>query len=401
MPSVLFISQDLPYTFDNRIKRETATLRDAGARVSVISPRGKGESWHDEVGGIQVYRYAIPTMSEGFVAHLGEYAISLSSMSALAALVYRRHGFQAIHAANPPDLLWTVAAPYKALGVKFVFDHHDLVPELFEWRFGRDHPRLIPMVKAMEKTTFKLADQVISTNETYRRVAIERGGKKPEDVTVVRNGPRLSDFPPTTPDPVVRALGRVVVGYLGNMNPQDGVDHFLEMARILRKDRGRTDIGFVMVGTGDSYAALCRLRDEYGLTEAVRMTGRVPWPEVLAALSATDICVQPDPPGGLNDHSTMNKLMEYMALGKAVVSFDLTESRVSGGDAAVYAPGDSAAALADAVQALADDPERRARLGAAGRARVEQTLAWHHQQRALIGVYDRLFPGELRLDPIG
>jgi len=401
MPSVLFISQDLPYTFDNRIKRETATLRDAGARVSVISPRGKDESWHDEVNGIQVYRYGIPTMSEGFVSHLGEYAVSLSSMSALAALVYRRHGFQAIHAANPPDLLWTVAAPYKALGVKFVFDHHDLVPELFEWRFGKDHPRLIPMVKAMEKITFKLADQVISTNETYRRVAIDRGGKRPEDVTVVRNGPRLSDFPPTAPDPAVRALGRVVVGYLGNMNPQDGVDHFLEMARILRKDRGRSDIGFVMVGTGDSYASLCRLRDEYGLSESVTMTGRVPWPDVLAALSATDICVQPDPPGGLNDHSTMNKLMEYMALGKAVVSFDLAESRVSGGDAAVYAPGDSAAALADAVQALADDPARRARLGAAGRARVEQTLAWHHQQRALIGVYDRLFPGELRLDRLG
>lgn len=395
MLKVLFISQDLPYTFDNRIKRETATLRDAGAQVCVISPRAKGESWHEEVAGIHVYRYAVPTLSEGFAAHLGEYAVSLSSMSALAALVYRRHGFHAIHAANPPDLLWTVAAPYKPLGVKFVFDHHDLVPELFEWRFGAAHPRLIPMVKAMEKVTFKLADHVISTNETYRKVALDRGGKRPEEVTVVRNGPRLSDFPPTEPDPAVRALGRTVVGYLGNMNPQDGVDLFLELARILRNDRGRKDIGFVMVGTGDSFDSLCRLRDESGLTDAVKMTGRVPWKDVLAALSACDVCVQPDPPGGLNDHSTMNKLMEYMALGKAVVSFDLTESRVSGGDAALYAPGGSAEALADAVQALADDPARRARLGQLGRERVERVLAWHHQQRALLSVYERLFPGQL------
>ncbi len=395
MLKVLFISQDLPYTYDNRIKRETATLRDAGAQVSVISPRGKDESWHEEVNGVQVYRYKVPILSEGFAAHLGEYAVSLSSMSALAALVYKRHGFDAIHAANPPDLLWTVAAPYKPLGVKFVFDHHDLVPELFEWRFGKDHPRLMPMVRSMEKITFKLADHVISTNETYRGVALDRGGKKPHEVTVVRNGPRLADFPPTAPDPAVRALGRTVVGYLGNMNPQDGVDLFLELARILRNDRNRRDIGFVMVGTGDSFESLGRLRDQYGLTDAVKMTGRVPWKDVLAALSACDVCVQPDPPGGLNDHSTMNKLMEYMALSKAVVSFDLKESRVSGGDAAVYAPGGSAEALADAVQSLADDPARRERLGAAGRARVEGVLAWHHQQRALLSVYERLFPGQL------
>ena len=401
MLKVLFLSQDLPYTFDNRIKRETATLRDAGALVSVISPMGKGERWHEEVNGIQVYRYKVPTLGEGFGGHLGEYAASFSSMAALAALVYRRHGFHAIHAANPPDLMWTVAAPYKPLGVKFVFDHHDLVPELFEWRFGKDHPGLVPVVKAMEKATFKLADHVISTNETYKRVAIERGGKRADEVTVVRNGPRRSDFPETAPDPTIRAMGRVMVGYLGNMNPQDGVDLFLEIARILRNDRGRKDIGFVMVGTGDSFESLGALRDQYGLTDAVAMTGRVPWPQVLAALSATDLCVQPDPPGGLNDHSTMNKLMEYMALGKAAVAYDLHETRVSGGDAALYAPGGSAEALADAVQTLADHPARREAMGRAGYERVWGTLAWNHQQRALLSVYERLFPGQLDPSRLG
>lgn len=395
MPKVLFLIQDSSFTYDNRVRREAATLRDAGFGVSVICTAAPGEPLYREEDGIHVYRFQLPRYSEGFLSHLGEYAVSIPSMTALAAWVYARHGFDVIHAANPPDLMWMVAAPYKARGVRFVFDHHDLVPELFEYRFKGSMARLLPLVRATEQASFRLADHVISTNETYRRVAIERGGRAPDEVTVVRNGPRLSDFPPTEPDPRVRDLGRTVVGYLGYMNPQDGVDLLLEAARIIRLERGREDVAFVLVGGGDSFDDIRSLRDEMGLTEAIHMTGRIPWDGVLSTLAATDLCVQPDPPVGLNDHSTMNKLMEYMALGKPAVAFPLTETRVSGGDAAVYARGSTVEDLVEAILSLVDDPERRAEMGRAGRKRVEEKLSWQHQSRALLEVYRQLFPNEL------
>ncbi len=399
MLKVLFLIEDGSLVYDNRVRREAQTLRQAGARVSVICPAYPDERWHDVVDGIAVYRYRKPSLGSGFFAHVLEYLTSVVAQTVLAALVFLRHGFHVIHAANPPDLLWIVAAPYKLLGRRFVFDHHDLVPELFEDRFGGSG-RMLPVLRFMERMSFRLADHVISTNESYRKVAIARGAKREDEVTVVRNGPDFRDFPEGAPDPSIRALGTRVVGYLGNMNPQDGVDRFLEMARIIRVDRKRTDFGFVMIGKGDSFAELTRLRDEYGLTDAVRMTGRVPWAQVLAALRATDICVQPDPPGRLNDHSTMNKLMEYMALGRGVVAYDLAETRVSGGDAAVYVNGDTAAALADSVLALADDDAQLRARQAAGVRRVTDVLAWQHQSRKLLDVYRRLFPDRLRTDVI-
>jgi glycosyltransferase involved in cell wall biosynthesis len=214
-------------------------------------------------------------------------------------------------------------------------------------------------------------------------------------VTVVRNGPRLSaDFPTVEPDPETRALGDVVVGHLGIMNPQDHLENFLEMARIVRHEHGRADVGFVMVGSGDSFLDLQRLRDELDPGEAVRMTGTIPWPRVLATLSAADICVQPDPPTAFNRNLTMNKLMEYMALGKAVVAFDLPETRVSGGDFVEYVAGDATRGLADAVLRLADDPERRHEMGRMARLRIEKELAWEHQERYLLSVYRRVLPGE-------
>jgi glycosyltransferase involved in cell wall biosynthesis len=240
--------------------------------------------------------------------------------------------------------------------------------------------------------SFKFAHHVISTNESYRAVAMRRGKKRADEVTVVRNGPAPCDFPDGEPDPKIRALGRIVVGYLGNMNPQDGVDRFLEMARLLRHVHHRTDIGFVMIGKGDSFKDLVRLRDEFGLTGIVAMPGRIPWSDVIASLRATDICVQPDPPGLLNDHSTMNKLMEYMSLGRAVVSYDLAETRVSGGDAVLYVTGNSAEDLAIAVMALADNPDRMRELQRAGQKRVREVLSWEHQSPRLVEVYEKLFP---------
>ena len=393
MIKVLFLIEDGPLEYDNRVRREAVTLIDAGMGVTVICPKYPGESWRAMTGGIRVYRYMKPSFGSGFMAHMAEYLVSLISQTVLTAWVALRHGFDVIHASNPPDLLWIVAAPYRLLfGKRFVFDHHDLVPELFEDRFGAPGSRMLTVLRFLERMSFRFADHVISTNESYRAVAMCRGNKRPDEVTVVRNGPAPGDFPEGEPDPKIRALGRIVVGYLGNMNPQDGVDQFLVMAHLIRQVHHRTDIGFVMIGRGDSFDDLVRLRDKLGLADAVVMTGRIPWSDVLSSLRATDICVQPDPPGLLNDHSTMNKLMDYMSLGRAAVSYDLAETRVSGGDAVVYVRGSSAEDLAFAVMDLADNPGRMRELQRAGQKRVRDVLSWDHQSPRLVKVYEKLFP---------
>ena len=393
---VLFLVENVPYALDTRVRREAHTLRAAGASVTVICPGPAGDSStaHD---GIRVYHYPKPSFGGGFLAHLAEYAASLCWHTLLSAWVAVRHGFDVIHVANPPDLLWLVAAPYRLFGKRFIFDHHDLVPELFAVRFGSRLPRLSSLMIALERSSIRLANHVISTNETFRRIAIERGGKSPNAVSIVRNGPWLGrDFPRVTPDLQVRALGRIVVGYLGIMNDQDHLDHLLEAARIVRLEAGREDIAFVLIGSGDAYSKLLRLRDAMGLTDGVHMPGTLPWNEVLAALSAVDICVQPDPPTAFNRHLTMNKLMEYMALGKPSIAFDMPETRFSGGDAVMYVPGESPHNLAQAILALADDADMRDTLGRRARQRIESSLAWEHQAANLIEVdimvFDSVFP---------
>jgi len=396
MIRVLFLIEDGSFLFDNRVRREARALRAAGAQVIVICPCYRGEPWHDVSDGISIYRYPLPPLTSGFASHVVEYLISLVAQAVLTAWVALRHGFDAIHAANPPDVLWLVAVPYRLLrGTRFVFDHHDLVPELYEDRFGSPGSPVSRLLRFLERMSFATAHHVISTNESYRAVALTRGGKQADEVTVVRNGPDARDFPAGPCDPTIRALGRIVVGYLGHMNPQDGVERFLEMARLIRHEHGRHDVGFVMVGSGDSFDDLKRLRQELGLTDVVVMTGRIEWADVIATLRATDICVQPDPPGRLNDHSTMNKLMEYMALGRAVVACDLEETRVSGGDAVAYAEGTDSEALASAVLAIADDPVRMRELQRAALHRVRDVLGWHHQSHRLVAVYEKLFPGRL------
>lgn len=392
---VLFLVEDVSYTTDSRVRRESSALRALGAEIAVICPANPGEPAYElDPSGVHVYRYAKPVLGQGVAAHLLEYATSLLQHTRLTARVARARGFDVIHAANPPDILWMVALPYKLLrGTRFVYDQHDVVPELFEVRYAARFGLLGPLVRAMERASYALADHVIVTTESFRRLATTRGGRRPEDVSVVRNGPRLStDFPELAPDPRTAGLAPLMVGYLGHMNPQDHLEKFLEMADIVRNRRGRRDIGFVMVGAGDSWEGLRRQRDALGLGEAVLMPGRLPWPDVLAQLSACAICVQPDPPTVFNSLLAHNKLMEYMALGKACVAFDMEETRVSGGDAVCYVPGEDAAGLAEAVIALADDPARREALGRAARRRIEEVLCWERQAHTLREAYARLLP---------
>jgi glycosyltransferase involved in cell wall biosynthesis len=392
---VLFLIENVPYALDTRVRREAHALQSAGGSVVVICPGPAGQDGK-QTDGVRVYHYPKPSFGGGFVAHLAEYAVSLLCHTLLTLWVALRHGFDVIHVANPPDLLWLVAAPYRLFGKRFIFDHHDLVPELFAVRFGARLPQLTRVMLALERCSVRLADHVISTNETFRRMAIERGGKAPDAVTVVRNGPWLQrDFPVVTPDPRVRSLARVVVGYLGIMNDQDHLDHLLEAARIVRFEVGRRDVSFLLIGSGDAHPKLLRQRDAMQLTDAVHMPGTLPWKEVLACLSAVDICIQPDPPTAFNRHLTMNKLMEYMALGKPSIAFDMPETRFSGGDAVLYVEGDSPRALADAIVALADDAARRETLGHRARQRVESSLAWEHQAGNLLDVYRRVLPAKI------
>jgi glycosyltransferase involved in cell wall biosynthesis len=392
---VLFLIENVPYSLDGRVRREAHTLKSVGGDITVICP-SDGGSWVRTVDGVRVYHYPKPSFTGGFLAHVTEYVASLFFHFILTLWVALRHGFDVVHVANPPDLLWLVAAPYRLFGKRFIFDHHDLVPELFEVRFRDRMPWLHSLMLWLERQSIQLANHVICTNNTFRHVAITRGGKKPDDVTVVRNGPWLSrDFPVVPRDEKVRELGDVIVGYVGIINAQDHVDNLLDAARIIRYEMGRKDIGFILVGSGDAYPALLAQRDAMGLSTCVSMPGSLPWKEVVPKLSAADICVQPDLPTIFNRHLTMNKLMEYMAFGKATAAYDMTETRFSGADTVHYIPGTSAHELATAIVELADDPERRADLGRRARQRIEDTLAWEHQAQSLLRVYARLLPDRL------
>ena len=382
MVRVLFLIENVPFAVDTRVRREAGTLQNAGASICVISPRERGQPMHFVENGINVYGYRKPKLGDGFGAHLLEYVTSLFWHGFLSAFVLFRHGFDVVHVANPPDLLWLVAAPYKLMGKRFIYDQHDLVPELYEVRFGQRFNALSRVMLLLERASYVMADHVITTTESFSRIATGRGGRHAQDVTTVRNGPWLTvDFPSVAPDKEVRALGNTIVGYLGIMNPQDHLENFLEMARIVRINRKRTDIGFVMVGSGDSFDGLRLLRDRMGLTDAVLMTGTIPWRDVLATLAAVDICIQPDLPNVFNEKLAMNKLMEYIAMGKPSIAYDMLETRKSGGEAVVYVSEASATALSEAVIALADDAERRRSLGVLARLRIEQELSWERTVR--------------------
>jgi len=335
--ALIFI-EDGSFTYDNRVIGETRALVDAGWDVTVISPKYPCDPFYRRVSSkLRAYYYPKPT-AESVLGHVVEHSISLVCGTVLTLWVSLRHGFSVFHACNPMDILWLIALPYKILGKKFIYDQHDLCPELWLSRRGQGGAGVLYRVlQVMEAASYKYADIVISTNETYKDMAVTRGRKDPNEVFVVRNGPDLKKFQPirTLKDPSKN--GNVLVGYLGNMNPQDGVECLLDAAYEVVRRRRRSDVSFVLIGGGSDYQNLQERCREMGLEDRIAFTGRIPDKEMITRLSACDVCVQPDPLNALNDKSTMNKAMEYMALGKPVVAFDLKETRISCGDAALYA----------------------------------------------------------------
>jgi glycosyltransferase involved in cell wall biosynthesis len=392
---ILILVENLSVPFDRRVWQESQALVNAGYAVTVICPMGTHADREPEVvlDGVRILRYPLNPATGGPAGYLLEYGAALWRTLRLAVRLRRAGPIHVVHACNPPDLLFLVALLLRPGGTKFVFDHHDLVPELFLSRFPGGGRALYRVTRALERVTFACADAVISTNQSYRKVAIDRGGMSPDRVVVVRSGPDLARFVQRPPDPGLRRGKRYLAAYLGVMGPQDGVDYALRALQILRKELGREDVHCIFMGSGDSFDDLVALSEELGLDDMVEFTGRVPDEFVQQCLSTADVCLSPDPRSPLNDVSTMNKVVEYMAMGRPLVSFDLQEARVSAGDAALYAAADDETAFAAAIDRLLGDADLRATMGAAGRRRVETDLSWDHSRRALVAFYDALLDG--------
>jgi glycosyltransferase involved in cell wall biosynthesis len=389
---VLILVENLPSPFDRRVWQEATTLHANGYQVAIVCPTGKGyEARYEAIDGIHIYRYSLPLEAEGAKGYAIEYSLALFHSLRLAFKVHFRHGFDVIHACNPPDLLFLVGGFFKLLmGKKFLFDHHDINPELYEAKFGRRDFFYRLMVR-LERWTFKTADVSIATNESYKKIAIERGGMPPDKIWVVRSGPKLDRLKIQPPKPELKCGKRFLVGYVGVMGAQEGIDLLLQAAQYLIRDLGRTDVHFGLVGGGTSLEQMQAMAREMGILEHVTFTGRVPDAILLDMLNTADVCVNPDVANEMNDKSTMNKIMEYMALAKPIVQFDLTEGRVSAQDASLYAKRNDPQDMARKILELLDNPEQRQKMGEYGRNRVQNELEWQYEAPKLLAAYDEIF----------
>jgi glycosyltransferase involved in cell wall biosynthesis len=384
---VLIIVENLPCPFDRRVWQEALALRAHGHAVSIICPKGRGfDKGYEVLEGVHIYRHPLPVEANSALGYGLEYASSLLMEFALAIRIAFTRGFDVIHACNPPDTIFLIGRFFKVFGKRFIFDHHDINPELYEAKFGR-RDVWYRLLCRLERWTFATADVSIATNESYRRIAIERGHMDPARVFVVRSGADLTRVRALPPRAELRRGKAHLVGYVGVIGKQEGLDLLLEAVAYMRQSLRRNDVHFVIVGDGTELAAVRQLARELAIEDCVEFTGRIPDAALWETMSTADVCVNPDRANEMNDKSTMNKILEYMALGKPIVQFDLTEGRFSAGEASLYARPNDVADFAVKLCELLDDPERRTTMGAIGRQRVEGGLAWHHQVPQLLRAY--------------
>ncbi|HYT60351.1 MAG TPA: glycosyltransferase family 4 protein [Haliangiales bacterium] len=402
----MFVENSFPN--DTRVKNECDALTEAGYSIAVVSLRKKGQARSEVVDGVQVYRIPRlelfqktlcenPTLAQrvwiklkSLFGYLSEYAYFTSACFAMSLYVAVRHGFDVIHAHNPPDTLFLVALPYKLFGKKYIFDHHDLCPELYRSRYGARNDFLARALQLVEWGNLKLANATIATNESYKQIQIQRGGRKAETVFVVRNGPNRTRMAVSPPSQRLRQMNRTILCYIGSLNPQDGVDYLLRSLNHLLTDLKRQDFYCVIIGSGDSLQDLRELAQELKLDGHVELTGYISDKELQEYLAAADICVDPDPSSPLNDVSTWIKVMEYMACGKPIVSYDLKETRYSAQDAGLFVPCNDELAFAKGVAKLMDEPGLREKMGKFGRERVEKELQWSVVSKNLLAAYQSL-----------
>jgi glycosyltransferase involved in cell wall biosynthesis len=390
---VLIIDENVQVPRDRRVWRECLALAAAGYHVSVIGPMADGDPPVEHLEGVALYRYPPAPAGSDARHFLYEFAYSWVRALLSSVKVLRNEGFNVIQACNPPDTYFAIAWIYKLLGKRFVYDQHDLAPETYQARFERPSRMLLWGLRLLERLTYRTADKVIATNDSYREVALTRGGKAPEDVVVVRTGPDPERMRRGPARPELRNGRRHLCCYLGIMGPQDGVELAVWAAHVLVHELGRQDCSFALLGSGDSYDQIQQLVHQLHLEDYVTMPGFVLDDELAAYLSTADIGLCPEPRNPLNEVSTMIKTMEYMAFELPVVAFDLKETRFSAGQAAIYVAPNEVKEFAAAIDALLEDPDRRARMGRAGRARVEETLAWPLQVPVYVGVFDELVEG--------
>jgi glycosyltransferase involved in cell wall biosynthesis len=383
----LLISENAPLPGDRRVWNEARTLAGAGWEVVAVCAAAttSRQSASEAIEGVEIHRYPLRPAASA-LGYAREYAVALWRIRRLLRRLQRERPFDLVHAANPPDFLLLAARPARRRGARFVFDHHDLTPELFRSRFGRTglaHRALL----AIERRAMRAADVVISTNESYRRIAIERGGVDPADAFVVRNGPDLERFRPVAPDPALRRGRRHLLAYLGVMGPQDGIDHALRALAALRGMRGE-DWHATFVGEGEVRSEMEGLAADLGLAGSVEFAGWRGDEDIRRILSTADVGLEPDPPSPLNDSSTMIKVIEYMAMGCPIAAYDLKETRVSAGEAAAYAPSPTPEALGRCLHDLLEDPERRRQMAQYGRERAVD-LSWQRSAAVLLAAYER------------
>lgn len=388
---VLIVVENLPVPFDSRVWKEACALRDADYEVAVLSPRAKGYSRiHEVLEGVHIYRHPMPKEGNTPLGYVWEYGCALFWEALYAWWIFLTRGFHVIQGCNPPDNIFLVALPFKLFGVRFIFDHHDANPELYFSKYARKDS-LYKIQLWLERLTYRVSDVVMATNESYRSLAIRRGHVDPQDVFVVRNGPDLAKFKLVPSQPELKCGKTYLVGYVGTMSIQEGLDILLDVALDI-KNRGRRDVHFTCVGGGPGLAGLRHLVKEKDLEDMVTFTGRVPDEELLAILSTSDVCVNPDKPCEMNDISTMIKIAEYMALSKPIVQFNLKEGRFTADEASLYSDNqDMVSDFANNILWLLDHPEQRQRMGELGRRRVEQLLAWEYSVEKLIAAYQRAF----------
>jgi glycosyltransferase involved in cell wall biosynthesis len=387
----LIIVENAPVPVDPRVWKEGLALREAGYEVSILSPKGKGcEDRYELREGIHIYRHPLPKEGNSPLGYLWEYGCALFWETLLAWWIYFRRGFHVIQACNPPDDIFLVAWPFKLFGVKFIFDHHDVNPELYVAKYERQD-FLYKVLVWLEKMTFRASDVVMSTNESYKKVAITRGRIRPDNVFVVRNGPDVRKFKPVEPNPALKYGKQYLVGYVGVMSEQEGLDILLDVADRIR-DLGRKDIHFTCIGSGPALVQLRQMVQDKNLGDMVNFTGRISDEDLLEILSTADVCVNPDKPSQMNDMSTMIKIMEYMALGKPIVQFDLMEGKISAQAASLYSDnGNQVPDFAANILWLLEHPEERQRMGEFGRRRVETELAWEYSVENLLAAYEKAF----------
>lgn len=389
---ILIIVENLPVPFDTRVWQEASTLAANGYTVSVICPKGKGYNDDYEcIDGVHIYRHDLPTEGNGAIGYAREYFSALWNEYRLARKIYKKHGFHVIHGCNPPDDIYMVARMFRGKGVDYVFDHHDICPELYEAKFGKKSGLFYKSQLWLERNTYRHCTFAFVTNESYRRIAIERGGMNPDKVHVLRSGPRLERLVIRPPKPEIKRGRRFMIGYLGVIGQQEGIQYMLQAAKHIRDNMGRDDIFWGIVGGGPHLDELRRLCTSMGLDDIVEFTGRVDDNKMLDYLNTADICVNSDEYNEMNDKSTMNKVLEYMALGKPIVQFDLTEGRYSAQGASLYARPNDSVDMAEKIVSLLDDPARRAEMSRIGRDRIVNELSWDHTSRALLETYDRYF----------